>query len=414
MKKLIRIVGVVLVVLSIGLGCFLVYNNIRKDKLEKERKIHIEEVKKHFSTYGLTNKETNLYKFENGKFEVYGKVNKNIKLVLSEIKDDYYSIKDLDLYVYYNDIDKIDEFTYNDRYKRYIVFNTNIKTKNITNFYDQDNNLVYSINNSYDFKVIIKDTDRYGIEFNNELLYINKSDVEKAYSNNNTSEKNKKNIRVITYHHIYSPKSESCNQTICLTLNKLEEQFKYLSDNNYLTLTLPELELYMDGKLQIPNKSTVLTFDDGTFVNYQAIELFGKYKINATMFLVTSWVSKDAHVSEYLALESHTHNMHNQYECPGYGMQGGGILCLSEEKIKNDLKTSQEKLGGSTYFAYPFFDWNERAIRLLKETGFRMAFVGAAGNDGISTPGVTDKFQIKRKTMFSDVTLNSFINEYLN
>ena len=43
-----------------------------------------------------------------------------------------------------------------------------------------------------------------------------------------------------------------------------------------------------------------------------------------------------------------------------------------------------------------------------------MAFVGAAGADGVSTPGVTDKYKIKRKTMFSDVGMNEFINEFLN
>ena len=36
MKKLIRIIGVVLVVLGIGVGAYLVYDNIQKDKQEKE------------------------------------------------------------------------------------------------------------------------------------------------------------------------------------------------------------------------------------------------------------------------------------------------------------------------------------------------------------------------------------------
>ena len=413
MKKLIRIIGVVLVVLGIGVGVYLVYDNIQKDKQEKARLLHIQEVKDHFSEYSITNKEAIIYKLEKDKFIESGKISKDIKLILSDIKDDYYSIKDLDLYINYKDIDSTEEFVYSDRYKYYIPFNSNIKTKETTNFYDTDNNLVYSINNSYDFKVLIKDTDRYGIVFNNQLLYVNKEDVDNLYSNTNTNLTNKKSIRVITYHHFYDPKSESCNQSICLSTTKLEEQFKYLRDNNYFTLTLPELELYMDGKIRIPEKSTVLTMDDGTIVNQKAIKLLDQYKINATMFIITSWIPADSYVSDYLDLESHTHNMHNQYQCPGYGLQGGGILCLSEDKIKADLKASQDALGGSKYFAYPFFDWNERAIRILKEMGFHMAFVGAAGNDGVSTPLVTNKFQMRRKTMFSDVSLNEFINGYL-
>ena len=406
-KKLLKLIIVVIILL----GCVMGYIFINNNKIKRE---HIAYVEEHFNKYSITNKEASIYKLENNKLVEYGKVGENIKLVLDEISKDYYKISNLDLYIKYSDVDKVDEFSYSDRYTKYIPFNVNIKTKDITSFYDENDNLVYTINSSYDFPIIISDTDKYGIEFNNQLLYVHKDDVDSHYDNHNTDLSNKKNIRVITYHHFYDPDTESCNQGICLSVYKLEDQFKYLRENDYLTLTLPELELYMDGKLQIPNKSTVLTMDDGTVVNYKAIELLDKYKINATMFIITSWIPADSYQSDYLDLESHTHNMHNQYECPGYGLQGGGILCLSEEKIKEDLKASQDALGGSKYLAYPFFDWNERAIRILKEMGFTMAFVGAAGNDGVSTPGVTDKFKIKRKTMFSDVSLNEFINEYLN
>ena len=87
---------------------------------------------------------------------------------------------------------------------------------------------------------------------------------------------------------------------------------------------------------------------------------------------------------------------------------------MPEEKIKEDLKTSQEILGGSKYLAYPFFDVNEYAIRMLKESGFTMAFIGEWDSKGYSTPLVTDKYRMRRLTVFSDVTLNEFINEYLN
>ena len=187
-----------------------------------------------------------------------------------------------------------------------------------------------------------------------------------------------------------------------------------MRENNYFTLTLPELEMYMDGKIQIPQKSIVLTIDDGTIFNFKALDLLEKYKINAAIFLITSWVSPEYFKSDYLELESHTHNMHNQYECPGYGLQGGGLLCLPEDKIKADLKKSQEVLGGSKYLAYPFFDHSAYAIRMLKESGFTMAFIGEWDSKGYSTPGVTDKYKMRRLTMFSDVTLNDFIRDYLN
>lgn len=410
-KKLSKILIAVFILVCCFASIILIGNKIKNDRIKRE---HIKEVKENFNKYSITNKETEVYKLEKDSLKKYGRIGKNVRVVLDEIYSDYYRISDLDLYIKYSDVEKTNEFIYSDRYKNYIPFNTNIKTKSVTSFFDEENNLIYSINNSYDFVVIVLDNNRYGVEFNNQLLYVKDEDVENKYSNHNTDLTNKKNIRTITYHHFYDPETESCNQGICLSIYQLEEQFKYIRENNYFTLTLPELELYMDGKLQIPKKSTVITMDDGTIVNPRAIELLDKYKINATMFIITSWIPADSYKSDYLDLESHTHNMHNQYECPGYGLQGGGILCLSEDKIKADLKASQDALGGSKYLAYPFFDWNNRAIRILQESGFHMAFVGAAGADGVSTPGVTNKFQIKRKTMFNDVSMNEFINEFLN
>ena len=140
-----------------------------------------------------------------------------------------------------------------------------------------------------------------------------------------------------------------------------------------------------------------------------ALDILEKYQVNLTMFVITSWVGVEDKQSEYLDLESHTHHMHNQYECPGYGMQGGGILCLPEDKVLEDLKTSQEKLGGSVYFAYPFFDFNDRAIELLKKAGFHMAFIGQYDTDGYSYPKKTNKFLVRRKTVFNDLTQNEFV-----
>ena len=79
------------------------------------------------------------------------------------------------------------------------------------------------------------------------------------------------------------------------------------------------------------------------------------------------------------------------------------------KKILEYLKTSQEKLGGSTAFAYPFFDFNDRAIKLLKESGFTLAFIGQYDTDGYSNPK-TDKMKLRRKTIFSTDSINTFIN----
>ena len=267
---------------------------------------------------------------------------------------------------------------------------------------------LYTLNNSFDFKVLVKEDNSYGIVYNDELLFVKHEDVEKIYDNHNTDLKNKNRIKTLTYHFLYDQETETCNQSICQSFKQFESHLNYIRENDYFTLKLNELEWYMDGKLQIPEKSIVLTIDDGTIFNTGAIKLLEQYDVNATLFVITGWVGTDRLKSPNLDLESHTDKMHNQYECKGYGNQGGGILCLDEEYVLKDLKTSQEKLGGSKYFAYPFFDFNDRAIQLLKKAGFKLAFIGQYDTDGYSYPGVTDNFKIRRTTIFSDTSMEEF------
>ena len=412
-KILIGILAVIIITLCLG----LLINNKKetetKTKVDNSNKI-VENVKKHYDNYVITNKETILYQKDNSQYIDYGKVNKNVSLELEDIKvtdkTKYFKVKGLDLYVSYQDVEKTEKFTNDDRYKNYIPFNNNIITKNPTTFYDENDSYLYTINQSFDFKVIVKDDNRYGIEYNNQLLYIHQDNVEKIYENNNNSS-NKSKIKTLTYHFIYNQTKSSCNQSICQSFEQFESHLKYIRENNYFTLKLNELEMYMDGKINIPEKSIVLTIDDGTIFDMDAIKLLEKYQVNATLFVITKIADNyDYLKSNYLDLESHTNDMHNQYECPGYGSQGGGILCLPEDYVLQDLKTSQEKIGGSKYFAYPFFDFNDRAINLLKQAGFNMAFIGQYNTDGYAFPNKTNKYKVPRKTIFDTTTMEEFIS----
>lgn len=180
---------------------------------------------------------------------------------------------------------------------------------------------------------------------------------------------------------------------------------KYLSENNYLTLTMEELEMFLDKKINIPIKTVVITLDDGNLAK-NVIEILEKYKLYATYFIITGRYDSYKIKTSYVDFESHTDNLHNNYKCPG-GEQGGQLLCEDKDKVLKDLKLSQEKLGGSKYISYPFFDWNERAISLFKESGFHLAFIGQWTTEGYSDYN-TNRFLLRRKTIFSNDSLEIF------
>lgn len=419
-KKAILII-ILLVVIVLSLLLFLLFIKDNKKEEGNNNVQVIENIKSHYNQYVITNKEAKIYKLENNKYEEVGCISKDIELELLDINIDentkYFQInmEELKYYIYYEDVDVTNNITsVSNRYKNYIVFNKSIITNDITNFYDENNNLVYKLSKSYTLPIIIMDNDKYGVEFNNRLLYIKVEDVKEVIDSNNTDLSNSSGVGVLNYHAFYdesnAEEKANCTTEICHSKEQFKTHLDYFKENNILTITTNELEMYIDGKLQLP-KSVLITIDDGPKTEV-AIDLLEEYKMYATIFLVTSWFNVDEYTqSEYIELHSHTHNMHDGGKCPGG--QGGAIKCLPEEEILADLKSSRDALNGSTVFCYPFYEYNEYAINLVKEAGFTMAFIGESNfSDNLVHVG-SDKFKLRRFVIVTYTTMDD-LNKYFN
>lgn len=369
--------------------------------------------------YGITKKKTNLYRKINNKYSIIGTIEKNTRLHFSKLIDNYLLINNLEeeYYVKMNDVENSDSLTEeNSRYKDYIVFNENIITNTPTNFYNEQGELVYSINKSYIFPIIIKDIDKYGIEYDNQLMYIKKEDVIKTTENKNTQKTNSSGVGVLNYHFFYDEENKKekkeCNQAICISKSQLKEEIDYIKENNILTITANELELYIDGKINLP-KSVLITIDDGYMMNL-GINMFEENQMYACVFLITSWFDNVYFLNNYKYIEFHSHgeNLHTVGICPND--QGGGIKCLPRDTLLNDLKTSRNKLNGSTFFAYPFYEYNIYSINILKEAGITLAFAGESSySDNLVHVG-SNKYTLPRFIMVNYTTIENLKNYFNN
>jgi len=190
-----------------------------------------------------------------------------------------------------------------------------------------------------------------------------------------TSNKDQK-VAVLNYHFFYNPDiGEACNENICLATSKFEEQLQYLKNNGYYTLTIGEFRDWMYGKIDIPEKSVLLTIDDGAagtgkHNGHKLIPLLEKYDLHATLFLITGWWDIANYSSPNLDVESHTNDMHTMYE------SGAQLLISSHEQVINDLKQSIEVTKSKIAFCFPFYAYNETAINQVKQVGFELSFVG--------------------------------------
>lgn len=365
-----------------------------------------------FSETIITTDEIKLYSLEDNNYIENGLIGKNVELSLENSNTEYFKTKDFDnYYIKFDDVEGITNRTsYDNRYKQYILFNYNVETENSTSFYDENNNMIYTFNKGYSLPLIIKDNDRYGVEFNNRLLYIKKENST-LVEHHNTDLNNSSGVGVLNYHAFYDENdpNDSCTTVICHSKSQFIQQLDFIKENNILTLKMKELEYYVDGKINLP-KSVLITIDDGGRDKI-AVDLLTEYKMYATIFLITSWYEAETYYkTDYIELHSHTHNMHNTGECPGG--QGGAIKCWSKEKIQEDLKQSREALNNTTYIAYPFYEYNDYSIENLKEAGFTMAFIGESNKSDNLVHVGSDKFKLRRFVIVTYTTINDLKNYF--
>lgn len=228
-------------------------------------------------------------------------------------------------------------------------------------------------------------------------------------------------IPVLMYHHLLKEDDIEeygwKNNSAVLSLEKFESHMDYLHDNDFYVATIEELEKFIDGKLDLPEKTVVITFDDGYLSNAKyAYPILKKYNYKATIFMIgyrvdapqedfkldsTQALSVDEKdkYKDVFKYESHTYEMHDFQD----GMEIPFLITAEEKDIVRDLNRNK-KLLDAEYFAYPYGMFNDKLIRILGETGHRLGFTIS---EGLVKKG-QDKYRLPRNNMVQDVTMRKF------
>ena len=399
-----------ILLLVVFCGCFFYLQYLEKEAIKEkkiiDRELLISKIRNSYSKYIKVKKDTILYRKDNDKYVKALKVKAENDYTLEDINIDentkYFYIEELGYYVKYQDVVKIETLSNKDlRYKNYLPFNENIVTKENVNLY-KDNEIVFELYFSLDTPIIEKSEDGVYVEYNNELFMIKNEDIVKTYYKENTKLIEATSVPVTVYHFIYLNDDKSCNESICHSETQIRTHFNYLRENNFFTLTTTEIGKFIDGKIRLPKKSILITIDDGARA-WNFVPLLEEYKVNATLFLVSSWYDKERFSSSYMELASHTHNLHTPGVCSGG--QGSPLKCGNKDSLIQDLKASRETLNNTKAFCFPFYEYNDYALSVVKEVGFEMAFIGGYKN---VTRGI-DKLKIPRIPLTDYTTLEQYI-----
>lgn len=215
-------------------------------------------------------------------------------------------------------------------------------------------------------------------------------------------------ISVFMYHYVYTEEDQPETLDTNYILNtKFEQHLQYLTENDYYFPSFAELRAYIDGTHSLPQKSVVLTFDDGQFgfLDY-GIPLLEQYQVPATSFIICSDTDLPdrlySYASPYVSFQSHTFDLH-QGGTSGMG-HGGKIFDLSFDELVADFQHAQSILGTTEALAYPFGDVSDAAPSAIDAAGILCAFTTNYGQ--VHTGD--DPAQLSRIRIFGDGDVSGF------
>ncbi|KKQ93526.1 MAG: Polysaccharide deacetylase [Candidatus Levybacteria bacterium GW2011_GWA1_39_11] len=202
-------------------------------------------------------------------------------------------------------------------------------------------------------------------------------------------------IPVLLYHGVVD-NSDDAN----ILLKDFRNQMFALKKAGWQTINIEDFYAFMESEKELPDKSFLLTFDDGRKDSYYPVDpILKALDYNAVIFVITKYSLEDKSSNYYLSknelkrmvksgrweIEAHTREGHNIYKIAQDGKLGhyhSNKLWLdsenrpeTEEEFINRIKTDfaiakndiEQGLGTEVIsFAFPFGDFGQNTVNFLK------------------------------------------------
>ena len=233
-------------------------------------------------------------------------------------------------------------------------------------------------------------------------------------------------VSILCYHEV-----DRENDNYAVKLSQFRSHIDYLRENGYRFINLDEYIAYTKGELTLPEKTVMITFDDGYRSFYTKIyPILKEYQIPALYAIVTSWTDGEGKPTDVRALASwdelremegsglvtvasHSHAMHKQQAIDPQGDRNGiagSHLYFSgryetdaeyQERLYDDMAETQrifeEKLGHpSRALVWPYGIYSAVSVKAALDNGMEATFLLSGG---INEATERDRLRAKRMIM---------------
>lgn len=248
-------------------------------------------------------------------------------------------------------------------------------------------------------------------------------------------------VLVLMMHHL----SDEPKNDYTISGHKFDTLLTTLERNGYETITTDDLINYVYQYEPLPEKSVVLTFDDGYLSNYEiAYPILKKHNAHAIIFIIGSSVGKNTYKdtdvpiiphfnrkqakemisSGLVEIGSHSYDLHQSVLLEDKSsVARENMLPVesdSEESfiqlIRNDVKTfnqyyKEAALKPVHALAYPHGAYSNELTQLLVEEGIDITFTTEEGMNKVVHGLPQTLLNLKRYNVYENMDVQSFLSQ---
>lgn len=180
-------------------------------------------------------------------------------------------------------------------------------------------------------------------------------------------------IPILMFHYIKDIPSNTDDQLwykLSYAPQKLEAFFEYLDKNNIKTLTFWDMKAILEGKMMLPERAVILTFDDGHREHYTTVlPLLKKYNLKAVFFIISGKADTDP---LFVTWDEIRKIAEQGSEIWSHSVNHYAISTLSLSGVRHEVIDSKKQLEAKLgfpiiSFCYPMGRYDARVLREVEK-----------------------------------------------